>query len=85
MKNTGYVALGHLLALKKLSAEYDSKKTLRNFLSVLFGRMNETKVNSSTGFWRFDQFFENVEPNTENMATIGLNKALLSYQNWTQT
>ena len=68
MKNTGYVALGHLLALKKLSAEYDSKKTLRNFLSVLFGRMNETKVNSSTGFWRFDQFFENVEPNTENMA-----------------
>ena len=68
MKNSGYVAVGHLLASKNLSADVDSKKALRNFLTVLFGRMNEEIINSSTGFWRFDEFFENIEPSTENMA-----------------
>ena len=29
--------------------------------------MNEEMVNSSTGFWRFDEFFEKIEPTTENM------------------
>ena len=67
MKNSGYVAVGHLLVPTRLSEENDSKKSLRNFLTVLFGRMNEEMVNSSTGFWRFDEFFEKIEPTTENM------------------
>ena len=69
MKNGGYVALGHLLAMKPSSSSpNDCKKTLRDFCSVLFGRMDETTVHKSNGFWRFDEFFQNIEPTAENMA-----------------
>ena len=68
MKSSGYVSLGHLVCPQKSLSSDDRKKALRNFCTVLFCNMDESMVQSSTGLWRFDEFFKNVDPTSENMS-----------------
>ena len=68
MKSSGYVSLGHLVCPQKSLSSNDRKKALRNFCTVLFCNMDESMVQSSTGLWRFDEFFKNVDPTSENMS-----------------
>jgi len=65
MLNSGYVAVGHLLAAKA-KEEYFS--TLRHFCTVLFCNADENMLHKSSGFWRLEQFFRSVEPGVESFA-----------------
>ena len=57
------------MAMKKKPSEDECKKTLRHFCSILFCNMDESMIYNSSGFWNFDQFFqEGMEATAENMA-----------------
>ena len=53
MKNSGYVAVGHILASKE---PRDYVKTLRYFCSVIFVNLEEDMVCKSHGFGLYDKF-----------------------------
>ena len=53
MKNSGYVAVGHILASKE---PQDYVKTLRYFCSVIFVNLKEDMVCKSHGFGLYDKF-----------------------------
>ena len=53
MKNSGYVAVGHILASKE---PRDYVKTLRYFCSVIFVNLEEDLVCKSHGFGLYDKF-----------------------------
>ena len=67
MKNSGFVAVGHVLATK---VQKDYVKTLRYFTSVMFCNMDEKFVHKEIGFWLFDKFMEATEASVSSFATL---------------
>ncbi len=58
LKNSGYVAVGHLLANKEPDTYI---KTLRHFCTVIFSNVDENLIHKSSGFWLYDHFFHRSE------------------------
>ena len=67
MKNSGLVAVGHILASKHQKGQ---TKALRHFCSVLYGDSTLSKIlvdkNSCTRL--FDKFFLDIRPTVENFS-----------------
>jgi hypothetical protein len=67
MKNSGYVAVGHVLGMKDAK---DHVKTLRHFCAVIFCNMDEDMVNKSHGFGLYDKFMSSTSASVESFAKL---------------
>ena len=67
MKNSGLVAVGHILASKHQKGQ---TKALRHFCSVLYGDSTLSKilVDKSLCNQLFDKFFLDIRPTVENFS-----------------
>ena len=59
MKNSGYVAIGHLIGGK---SKEDIVKTLKHFISVMFHTLDDNMVNKVAG--SLDKFMEKMPKDT---------------------
>ena len=72
MKNSGLVAVGHILAMKDQKPRPEGhQKALRHFCSVLYCDELLSKdylVDKSSGTWLFDKFMSDSRANVENFS-----------------
>lgn len=67
MKNSGYVAVGHILSSKDQS---DHFKALRHFCAILFCNMDEDMVHKSSGFWLYDKYMASTQVTVESFSKL---------------
>ena len=57
MKNSGYVAIGHLIGGK---SKEEIVKTLKHFISVMFKALDDNMINKVDFEWNLDKFIEKM-------------------------
>ena len=57
MKNSGYVAIGHLIGGK---SKEEIVKTLKHFISVMFKALDDNMINKVDFEWNLDKFMEKI-------------------------
>ena len=57
MKNSGYVAIGHLIGGK---SKEEIVKTLKHFISVMFKALDDNMINKVDFEWNLDKFMEKM-------------------------
>lgn len=66
MIQSGYAAVGHLLALDGPNQpQVEQKGIAKHFLTVLLGNVEDSMVLKTSGFWQFESFFNNVDVTVE--------------------
>ena len=61
MKNSGYVAIGHLIGGK---SKEEIVKTLKHFISVMFKALDDNMINKVDFEWNLDKFMEKMPKDT---------------------
>ena len=57
MKNSGYVAIGHLIGGK---SKEEIVKTLKHFISIMFKALDDNMINKVDFEWNLDKFMEKM-------------------------
>jgi hypothetical protein len=59
MRNTGYVAVGHLVGHKTSRTDYVN--TLRHFVKILNITLDDDQIDKKSSLWRYEEFFKVIK------------------------